>query len=113
MKCKSGVKVNVKALIERFKYPILVLCIGLALLVLPENSKEGVKTSGADEPLAKILSSTEGVGEASVLLSESGAVVVCSGAKNAAVRLEVIQAVSTYTGFGSDRIIVLQMAKGN
>jgi len=37
-----------------------------------------------------------------------GAVVVCQGAENAAVRLAVTQAVSALTGLGSDRIMVIQ-----
>ena len=112
-KCKSGADMELRTIIEKFKYPILVLCIGLVLLFLPNNTNESTNTSGADESLARILSSTEGVGEARVLVSEKGAVVVCPGAKEAAVRLKVVEAVSTYTGFNSDRIIVLQMAKGN
>ena len=38
-----------------------------------------------------------------------GAVVVCSGADNAGVRLAVIQAVSAVTGLGSNRITVAKM----
>ena len=38
-----------------------------------------------------------------------GAVVVCSGADNAGVRLAVTQAVSAVTGLGSDKITVVKM----
>ncbi|MBQ8238419.1 MAG: stage III sporulation protein AG [Oscillospiraceae bacterium] len=38
-----------------------------------------------------------------------GAVVVCSGADSATVRLAVVEAVSNVTGLGSDKITVLKM----
>ena len=38
-----------------------------------------------------------------------GAVIVCQGANSAAVRLSIVQAVSSVTGLGSDRITVLKM----
>ena len=45
-----------------------------------------------------------------LLISESGVVVVCQGAENARVRLDIIRAVSSYTGFTSDKITILKMA---
>ncbi len=38
-----------------------------------------------------------------------GAIVLCSGADNAAVRLGIIEAVSRVTGLGTDRICVLKI----
>lgn len=38
-----------------------------------------------------------------------GAVVLCSGADSAAVRLDVVNAVSSVTGLGSDKISVIKM----
>jgi stage III sporulation protein AG len=38
-----------------------------------------------------------------------GAVVVCQGADNARVRLEIVEAVSVFTGVGADRISVNKM----
>lgn len=38
-----------------------------------------------------------------------GAIVVCQGADDPAVRLQVVQAVSNVTGIGTDRIAVLKM----
>lgn len=38
-----------------------------------------------------------------------GAIVVCQGADNAAVRLAIVEAVSDVTGLGTDRISVLKM----
>ncbi|NLT15711.1 MAG: stage III sporulation protein AG [Clostridiales bacterium] len=40
-----------------------------------------------------------------------GALVVCEGADNAAVRLQLVRAVSGLTGLGSDKIIVTKMNK--
>ena len=41
--------------------------------------------------------------------SYQGAIVVCQGADSAAVRLAIVQAVSSVTGLGSDHITVLKM----
>lgn len=38
-----------------------------------------------------------------------GALIVCDGAENPAVRLNIVQAVSAVTGLGSDRITVVKM----
>jgi stage III sporulation protein AG len=38
-----------------------------------------------------------------------GAVVVCRGADNAAVRLKIVEAVSVFTGLGTDKISVSKM----
>ena len=38
-----------------------------------------------------------------------GAIVVCQGADNPSVRLAIVQAVSSVTGLGADRITVLKM----
>lgn len=40
-----------------------------------------------------------------------GAVVLCQGADSAAVRLNIIKAVSSLTGLGSDRITVMKMKR--
>ena len=105
-------KTNYKLIIEKYKYPILVLCLGLALLLLPGSSSGKVAMAEKDELLSTVLSCTEGVGSAKVIVSEKGVVVVCSGAGDAMVRLEIIRAVGSYTGFSSDRITVLKMAQG-
>ena len=40
-----------------------------------------------------------------------GAVVVCEGADHASVKLNIVQAVSSLTGLGSDKITVLKMKR--
>ena len=95
--------------LDKFKYPLVVLAIGVVLMLLPGDSSPAAGTS-EEEPMALLLSSTQGVGESRVLISENGVVVVCQGAENARVRLDIIQAVSSYTGFTSDKITILKMA---
>ena len=64
-----------------------------------------------------MLSKIDGVGNVYALLSEepnrrgeyTGAVVVCCGAGSPDTRLRVIQAVSAFTGLGSNRIIVEEL----
>ncbi len=97
------------AKLEKYKYPLLILLIGLALLLIPTSEKQSVPVIGAQEELAALLSQVKGVGEARVLISDSGVVAACSGAADARVRLDMIRAIAAYTGFGSDRIIILKL----
>lgn len=101
-----------KALAEKlrkFAWPLLVLLLGVFLLLLPTGAKEKTPEPSAASALAETLREAEGVGRVRVLVSEKGAVVVCDGAENAAVRLNILRAIGSYTGFGSDRITVLKM----
>lgn len=104
------------------KYVLMVLALALVLMLLPSGKKSGSQPSQGSElessgiPLdtessriAEFLSSMEGVGEAEVLLSTEGAVVICQGAESSTVRLCVTNAVSVYTGLGSDKIRVIKM----
>ena len=111
-----------KALLKN-KYVLLVICLALFLMLLPSGKSEGGDTGGQGSALessgipmdtesariAAFLSNIEGVGEAQVLLSAEGAVVICSGAEESAVRLSVTNAVSAYTGLGCDKIRVIKM----
>lgn len=113
--------------LARNKYVLLVLSLGLLLLLLPRSSSgaaeavQQTERTGTGDPLAssgipldtecrrlaELLSAMRGVGEVRVLLSHSGAVVVCAGAEDPRVRLTVTEAVAAYTGLGSDQILVL------
>ena len=97
--------------LKALKYPILVLLIGVALMLLPPKGSGETVQATEDLRIQQTLSQVEGIGEVRVLLSEHGAVVVCQGADNAAARLAAVRAVSVYTGFGSDRITVLKLAR--
>lgn len=103
---------GLRAALVKWKYPILILLVGLMLLLLPTTEKKQEPgAESAQEALAQLLSGTQGVGEARVLISDSGVVVACAGASNAAVRLDIIRAVGSYTGFGSDKITILKLCK--
>ena len=97
--------------LEKFKYPLLILLIGVALMLFPGTGSKQAAIPSADENalLQQVLSCTEGVGDARVIVSENGVVVVCHGAEDAKVRLDIIKAIGAYTGFGSDKIIILKM----
>ena len=99
------------AAIEKWKYPILILLIGLLLMLIPTSKEREEPAADAQEALAAVLASTQGVGEARVLISDHGVVVACTGASNASVRLDIIRAVGSYTGFGSDKITILKLKK--
>ena len=113
------------------KYVLLVLCAGLALLLLPRRAADGAGSAEAayeavgtplaasgipldaeSERIAALLGRIRGVGEARVLLSASGCVVVCAGADSPAVCLDVTNAVAAYTGLGSDKICIFKLTMG-
>ena len=102
-------KTKAMDLLDKFKYPLLILVLGVILMLLPTGSAKSEEAEG-NERIQQMLSSVEGVGEAQVIISDTGVVVVCRGAENAAVRLDIIRAISAYTGFGSDRITILKLA---
>jgi hypothetical protein len=101
----------------KYKYLLLVLFVGLILILLPSRTSSGITARTAsqsaateeEERLEEVLGKINGVGEVSVLRSEEGVVVVCEGAASPQVRLDVINAVMSYSGLGSDRITVLKM----
>ncbi len=106
------------------KYVLVVAALALVLIFLPSGrdkelaaasgqgsalESSGIALDTESERLSAFLSEMEGVGEARVLLSAEGAVVICRGADESAVRLCVTNAVSAYTGLGSDKIRVIKM----
>lgn len=94
--------------LQRFKYPILAFALGIVLMLLPLPHGE---KDFSDPTISEILNNTKGVGECKVLISDKGVVVVCEGADKAQVRYEIIMAICSYTGYSSDRITILRMAK--
>ncbi len=91
--------------LKAYRLPLLILAVGIVLMLVPTAAGSEPAEGGS---LGEALSMTQGVGDAYVLISESGVVVVCDGAEDAAVRLKIITAVKTYTGFGADQITVLK-----
>lgn len=99
---------------------LVMLLLGVLLMLLPGRKESGESESLFTEEEARLsetLARMDGVGEAYVLLAENdgryggftGAVIVCHGAANPAVRLRVINAVSAFTGLGSDKILVQKL----
>ena len=95
--------------LDQFKYPLLILALGVFLMLIPSSPK-GENTAPTTE-LGEALSLTQGVGEAYVLVSDNG--VVCEGAQNAEVRMKIMEAVRSYTGFGADKITILKRSGSN
>ena len=104
---------RLKAQLNKFKYPLLALVLGLIIMLpLPigGSSSQSVSSQTDEQRLAAVLQRCDGVGNVTALLSETGAVIVCDGADDAAVRLSVIKAVEAFTGFSSDSIQVIKTA---
>ena len=93
-----------------FKYPLLILLLGIGMMLVPSGKTMETVQQSPDMQLQSALCAVKGVGDTKVILSENGVVIVCQGAENAAVRLDIIRAANAYTGFGTDRITVLKMA---
>lgn len=111
------------SILQKKSVLIFLLAAGLLLLLWPKSSGSGSAEKNEDvftneeKRLCAVLSKIDGVGNAYALLSEepnrrgeyTGAVVVCCGAGSPDTRLRVIQAVSAFTGLGSNRIIVEEL----
>ena len=152
--------------IQKYRYAILILLIGLAFMLIPIRNKETKDSVSIPETQAQsdicdqlcdILSQIEGAGKVSVMLTVKvgetkvyqsdedltsgengtlrqdtvivtdenrvqsglvqhvvspeyrGAIIVCQGADNAEVRLQIIEAVARVTGLGTDKISVIKM----
>lgn len=159
------IKSALNAAVMKYKYVILVLMIGLALMLIPGQTKEKTLDTQEEpiqrslqEDLQKVLTQVKGAGEVQVILNEKtgpytlyqtnedisvsdgntdtkldtvvitddarsesglirqvnpptylGALILCQGADDPAVKLAITDAVSKLTGLGADRIAVLKM----
>lgn len=104
-------KNSVKTLegLKKYRFLILAAVLGFLLLLIPSNGKDDTSGTSEEARLEQILEDTDGVGEASVLLSENGAVIVCEGADMADTRLVVMKAAGAFTGFSSDKIQIFKL----
>jgi len=95
-----------------FRYALIVAAVGLVLMLWPSGAaktEDSGGQTGEEAHLAAVLRQIEGVGRTQVLLSDSGAVVVCEGADVPSVRLSVTQAVRCYTGLGANEVTILKI----
>lgn len=110
---------QISAFFRKNIWLLFALCAGVALLMFPSSSgadgdRDDKITSPEEDRLTETLRRMKGVGDVYVLLAEkggreggfSGAVILCSGSEDPAVRLRITEAVSAYTGLGSHQIIV-------
>ena len=93
-------------------YPLLILLFGILLMLLPSGRDGEAETADGEQLLAELLSESREIGKTKILISENGVVVVCEGAAKASVRLDILRAVYSYTGFGSDKVTILEFAHG-
>lgn len=167
----SQLRVQAAQLLRKYRIPLLVFLLGVALALVPGRTKKTeaqqltAETAGtvfdlsaAQAQMEELLSAIDGAGRVRLMLTLSsgeravyqtdsrtvtasgsttqetetvfrqsggsekepavqtvvypqyqGAVVICDGAERASVRLAVIQAVSSLTGLGSNKIAVVKM----
>lgn len=103
---------KLKRAFNLYKYPLIVIILGLTLMLLPSKSTAATMESSDESALLQeTLGVISGVGETKALVSENGVVIVCEGADKASVKLDIINAVKSYTGFSADKICVLKISK--
>ena len=151
---------SIKEIVKRYRWPGLIILLGVLLLLIPGKDTEKQKESGiidasdnilsVEEALSEILSAVKGAGTVKVMLSVEageetiyqsdgtssqndtviisdsqrnqvglvrqinppvylGAIIVCQGADDPAVRLSLTDAVAKVTGLRSDKITILKM----
>ena len=106
--------IDTKAILKKLdaiKYPLLILAFGVFLMLLPSGRALDPTEEEMNTALEQILSCSDGVGEVRILISETGVIVACEGAENPKVKLDILHAIGSYTGFGSERITILKMVK--
>lgn len=91
----------------------IVLCLLIGGILL-YDSKEDPKEFTEEAKLERLLSEIEGVGRLSLYISEGeqgekGVVVVCDGANNIAVRIEILNAVATALNIPKGCISICEM----
>lgn len=103
---------DLKGKLTKYIYPILVFLLGILLLILPSGKKDNDSRNATSEEkrFEYVLENSQGVGNASVLISDDGVVVVCDGAENSNVKLAILKAAEVFTGFSSDKIEILKTA---
>lgn len=101
---------DLKGKLSKYKYPLLVFVVGILLLIMPSGDKKSDSGNATNEEkrFEYVLESSQGVGNASVLISDDGVVVVCDGADNSNVKLAILKAAEVFTGFSSDKIEILK-----
>lgn len=89
--------------LAEYRYVLLAAMAGLLLMLWPSGGRAETTPLSSEEEqrIAELLTQIEGVGQAQVLLSDKGVVVVCSGAESSSVRLRITQAVRCYTGLSA------------
>ena len=98
---------------NKFKYPMLALVLGLIIMLLPISSTKSANAAAQsdEQRLASVLQKCDGVGDVTVLLSDTGADIVCTGADNATVKFSIVKAVEAFTGFSADSIQVIKLRR--
>ena len=87
-------------------------------IVLQEDTNTQIRGENDTQSSTKTVLSGSGSDQHPIVIKRiypeyEGAAVICDGADNALVRLAVINAVSSLTGLGSDRIAVLSRTQKN
>lgn len=110
---------KLRAALGKYRYALAAALLGVALLTLPAGNRRETRAVEASptvqSEMEAALAAFEGAGRLKLVLTVepgterwAGAVIVCEGGGNAAVRLQLTQAVSALTGLSADRIAVVK-----
>lgn len=93
------------------KVTVMLTVKSSARQILAQDSKTTQKESGKDSEISAVVISRGSGMQETVALQElspqfQGALVVCAGGNDPAVRLKLVEAVSALTGLGSDKISI-------
>lgn len=120
----GGMPEKLRKAAGKYKYALAVVLLGVLLLLLPagggrqsrEIGTSGTETRGDEQTeIERALGAFDGVGRLCLVLHTepetqriTGALIVCEGGGNAAVRLELTRSLSALTGLSSEKIAIVK-----
>lgn len=117
----AGLPEKLRAAAQKYKYAVAVALLGAALMLLPTGSgRRGAvpvpkPEASTQAELEDALAAFDGVGRLRLVMRVepetqrcAGALVVCEGGGDAAVRLQLTKALSALTGLSSEKIAIVK-----
>ena len=110
-----GQKASLQETFQKYRYVLLAALVGILCMALPEKTEEAPLEQNIELVTESNLEDSDSSRNETGLIRQiippvyRGAVVLCQGAENANIRLQIVEAVKSVTGLSSDHITVLKM----